>query len=564
MNFDLSKIPFSRFGSYMAISELPAHWQGYNIAHGLYLKTVSGSAGSPVVAKIALSGDGFKSELNGGSLSVSSENAAYGFCYPDPETLLIRGSEGSGLTLDFMTESGPYDYIYEFDANGRHCYFANCYKNNTSFAMWAQAGGIVLEQSWREQSSEFSRLMIEGERGFLLVIKEVPSEWERTCPEYDFEACCRAVADEFKAFCDGYPIPPEYENISVLGAYINWSACVGPRGFLKRTAMLMSKNHMTSVWSWDHCFNALALSYKAPAAAWEQFMLIFDFQDQSGRLPDSVNDSKIIRNYVKPPIHGWALMKMLENGLKLTDGQLSEAYSALEKQELWWLDYRDFDGDGLPEYAHGNDSGWDNSTVFAAVPPTCSPDLQAFLIIQADALSELAKRLNMPERSQNWKRRSDDMLKLFLDRCFVDGLPIAFKSGTHEVIENKSLLPYLCLILGEKLPKEYRAKMIASLKTAGFISDHGFATEALGSSAYRADGYWRGPIWAPSTVILCDGLRRCGEEDLARDAAEKFLKMCKKSGFAENFNALTGEGMRDRAYTWTSSGALILANEYLS
>jgi len=36
-----------------------------------------------------------------------------------------------------------------------------------------------------------------------------------------------------------------------------------------------------------------------------------------------------------------------------------------------------------------------------------------------------------------------------------------------------------------------------------------------------------------------------------------------QSGFAENYDALTGEARRDPAYTWTSSVFLILAHEYL-
>lgn len=564
MKFDLSQIPFSRYGSYMAIANLPDNWQGHGSPHGLYLKTVSGSASSPLAAKIVLPVDDFSADLDGGSLSLFAGNAAYDFCYADRQTLLIRSSADSCLTIDFMTESGPYDYIYERKIDGKYCFIANCYKNNTSFVIWAQDGVIALEQRWREQSSEFSKLEISGQNGYLLVIKEIPTEWDGIVSNYDFESCRNAVANEFNNFWAGYPqLPEKYDDLSILGAYINWSAYISPRGFIKRPAMLMSKNHMTNVWSWDHCFNALALSYKNPTAAWEQYMLIFDFQDVCGRLPDSVNDSKVIWNYVKPPIHGWTLMKMLENGMQLTRNQLAEAYSKLSKHTLWWLNYRDFDGDGLPEYVHGNDSGWDNSTVFAAVPPICSPDLQAFLIVQMSALSEIAGRLNMQNESKMWKTKSDNMLRLFLDKCFADGLSIAFRSGTHEIIENKSLLPYLCLILGEKLPKNLRENIIEKLKTEGFINNHGFATESHDSPAYRSDGYWRGPIWAPSTVILCDGLRRCGETDLARDTAQKFLQMCQKSGFSENFDAVTGEGLRDRAYTWTSSGAFILAKEFL-
>jgi hypothetical protein len=35
--------------------------------------------------------------------------------------------------------------------------------------------------------------------------------------------------------------------------------------------------------------------------------------------------------------------------------------------------------------------------------------------------------------------------------------------------------------------------------------------------------------------------------------------VCERSGFAENFDALTGNGLRDRAYTWTAAAYLVLA-----
>ena len=77
------------------------------------------------------------------------------------------------------------------------------------------------------------------------------------------------------------------------------------------------------------------------------------------------------------------------------------------------------------------------------------------------------------------------------------------------------------------------------------------------------DGYWRGPIWAPPMMFIIEGLRRGGETAFAAELAERFCKVCEKSGFAENFDANTGAGLRDRAYTWTSSVFLILANGYL-
>lgn len=65
-------------------------------------------------------------------------------------------------------------------------------------------------------------------------------------------------------------------------------------------------------------------------------------------------------------------------------------------------------------------------------------------------------------------------------------------------------------------------------------------------------------------MLMIDGLDKCGEKALAKEAAKRFMKLAQKGGFAENFDALTGEGLCDRAYTWTASVAVTLAKEYLS
>jgi glycogen debranching enzyme len=90
------------------------------------------------------------------------------------------------------------------------------------------------------------------------------------------------------------------------------------------------------------------------------------------------------------------------------------------------------------------------------------------------------------------------------------------------------------------------------------LTEWGPATERPGSAEYQADGYWRGPVWAPSTVLIEDGLRRAGRTELADEISQRFRALCERSGFAENFDAITGEGLRDRAYTWTASAYLLL------
>ena len=109
-----------------------------------------------------------------------------------------------------------------------------------------------------------------------------------------------------------------------------------------------------------------------------------------------------------------------------------------------------------------------------------------------------------------------------------------------------------------------RKKVISLVSSEKFLTAHGFATESPASPFYRDDGYWRGPIWAPSTMLMLDGLEKCGETALVKEAARRFVDMTAASGFAENFDALTGKGLRDLAYTWTASVALVLARDYLN
>ncbi|MDX2716923.1 hypothetical protein PV385_34750, partial [Streptomyces stelliscabiei] len=42
----------------------------------------------------------------------------------------------------------------------------------------------------------------------------------------------------------------------------------------------------------------------------------------------------------------------------------------------------------------------------------------------------------------------------------------------------------------------------------------------------------------------------------------RFRTLCETHGFAENFDALTGTGLRDRAYTWTAAAYLLLAEAH--
>ncbi len=139
---------------------------------------------------------------------------------------------------------------------------------------------------------------------------------------------------------------------------------------------------------------------------------------------------------------------------------------------------------------------------------------------------------------------------------------MARRAESQEIIESESLFLYLLIVVGERLPKEVRADLIAGLRTKKrFLTAHGLATESINSPLYQADGYWRGSIWGAPMMLISDGLDAIGEETFARDLRRRFCDMVTQNEIAENYDPITGAGFRERGFTWTASIFLCLAHE---
>ena len=272
-------------------------------------------------------------------------------------------------------------------------------------------------------------------------------------PELSFDEACERTRLAWEEWSQKFPpIAREWEPAGKLARYVMWSSTIGAFGFLPRRTVLMSKNWMNLCWSWDHGFNALALAPTHPELAWDQFMVLFDFQKPNGAIPDAVGESDVQWAYLKPPVHGWLL--------------------------------------GLLDRVPG-----------------------------------------------------------FLTAARLD------QAGC--------LLPRFGVLAMDHLPPEVAAAVIPDLRPDGpFVTRWGPASESPASPLYEPDGYWRGPIWGPLAIIVADILRRAGRRAEAEEVARRFSGLCAHAGcLAENYDALTGEGLCDRAYSaWGAAPFLILAD----
>jgi putative isomerase len=553
--FDLRQVSFSTAGAAFTLSALDEEiWKsaGYKGAPSLSVRTLRGEpplAGAPEglqgrVIDLVPVGD-YSIEATPETLTIRGAN---GGCitmrYLDRLTLRM---EGDGLGLRLTTPGIPVQTVVQ---ETRDRVRWNSISAACVLHIERHAGAMKVVAPWNGTTSTSVDISL-SEGAWIVDIVEV--EW-RNAP-------LPAVLPGYREFEKAMPnMPSRYSEARALAAYVNWSALVAPNDRFKRPAMLMSNNWMNAVWSWDHCFNAIALSRGLPDLAWDQLQLPFDLMTIEGQLPDRIQDRTLVWNFVKPPIHGWALMRIMElTALPLA--KLRDFYPKLALATQWWLGDANKSAAGLPVYHHGNDSGWDNSTAFKADMPLEAPDLAAFLILQMDALALLAARIGDHAAAERWQTRSRALLQLLLRELWRDDHFVARSASTGAVhTTSDSLVTIMPLVLGKSLPESIRRRLIASLADEGrFLCPSGIASESLRSREYEPDGYWRGPVWAPTSFLLTDVLARLGEIRLAATIARRFCDTCLNSGFAENFEATNGRPLRDPSYTWTSSVFLAMS-----
>ncbi|MEW2404341.1 trehalase family glycosidase [Streptomyces sp. NPDC046862] len=568
--FSVHDIPFSTYGSWFDISPVVAektyaedlHLVSHqNGMHGvLRLSPLDPAAGGRAETRAET-----RVEATPGLLSWIGESGRVDLAYESPDTVRLRGS-GLGIAVLAAARSlTPFSGTYFFHDPAADAHVFTSYETGRRYRVTVLSGILADTSGAQALGSADRGLAVTAEAGgaWEMAIEELDTSRPPYASSVTFDDVVESARSSFTDFVDAVaPWRSSATPAAELAAYVVWSAAVRPTGLVTRPAVLMSKHWMDKVWSWDHCFNALALAPGCPELALDQFALPFDHQDAGGALPDSVTHSEVLHNFVKPPIHGWTFGHLRRRlPMPPSEAQLAEVYDRLERWTDFWLTARRAPGAQLAHYQHGNDSGWDNATTFDPERVVVTADLAAFLVLQMHELAELAVQLNRPEEASRWTREAGEMQTALIDQLWTgDDRFVAQGVATGDTWSSAGLLDLMPIVLGEHLPAEVGSALADHIKT--HLTPYGLATELTTSPHYLADGYWRGPIWAPATVLVEDGLRRAGHHRLADDISARFRALCETHGFAENFDALTGTGLRDRAYTWTASSYLLLAEAH--
>ncbi len=371
-------------------------------------------------------------------------------------------------------------------------------------------------------------------------------------PAYDeAKADMRADWESFYGAMPAFAEP--YEQARPQAEYTLWSYLTAPTMGVKHGMIVMLGQELAS--QWQMCQNAAALEPNLDISV-DLLLSPTDRVSPFGQFSDLYNDATCVTQMIKPPVHGWTLKQLMaRRDLKkeLPPETLAEIYDAVSAWGRWFPAARDEDGDGLPAYEHGDETGFDDCTLFLDHMQMASPDLSAYLVLLYEALGDLAILLEKPVEAEDWYAQSKELLDRMLAEMWDGEHFLGIVPWTHEKVLSGSLIHYIPAVLGDRLPDEVLDKLCADLLEEGvFLSPYGLSMERMDSDWFEATGYSiaRGNIVPPSMLFICSGLLGSRRRDAGRLIAERYCNALMKFGMPFLIHPVLGGGGGFHGGSW--------------
>ena len=500
-------------------------------------------------------------------------NSRYGsvrFAIGERKLAMCRGEDGLALRITpqprFMQSS--VDDTYE-ESGSKQIGFGM-----TRMLLIPFAGKLINSDRFAEITPDDKGVIQLGFEEFLLdptprAIKDYPS----------YDDCVASVKEDFDSFCASVcpVLPAKYEPMRLQALWYTWSMIVEPDGEsdYTRTMVKMIHSIFEAAFVWQQPMQAVWLS-KDIKLAWDVFASAFDHMDANGRMIDALGFKKNVGgDGLKPPVHGLTLLWLMDNrdlsSIPKEDKEF--VWDGMKRWTEFFLKFRDKDNDGLAEFQHAIETGWEDAPYYYTIGfPSASPDLNSLLVLCMEALARLGREIGKPEDvCAYWDKLSKELLKKVIDKFWDGERWFAFNAITGAKSDTVTLSLYTPLVLGNRLPQDIIDKSIEFMFSPdGFATQYGLATEGI-TSDYFKHGFTQGSIIVPGMFLLVMGLEACGRNDLAGQMANNYCAILRDNGLYHIHNALTGRG--DRSLTafgepglfwsaWASSCYFYLAERY--
>ncbi len=295
------------------------------------------------------------------------------------------------------------------------------------------------------------------------------------------EDCAREAMEDYEAWFKKYgAFSEKCLPTARLAAYTIWVCRQqphkgNPHSVMKNEMVFRTRTGYGRAYAMDQLLQSMAITDDLETSLY--FLKnILPYRLESGQLPNWIND--VYGNYdiSRAPTFGAVTEVFIKNyGIEaLTNEQWEDIFWEFLKCASWWMNNR-VSGEIKLMYHFREECGFRGATIFSGGCPVCAPDLMSFMAIFADTLGRIANHINIDEAESWWEYAENVIDSMLCDLWHDTGYA---SRGAGGLVESGSILNFVPLILGGRVPQETQQCLIDALKWDPLRSnDDGFLFE---------------------------------------------------------------------------------------
>jgi hypothetical protein len=153
-------------------------------------------------------------------------------------------------------------------------------------------------------------------------------------------------------------------------------------------------------------------------------------------------------------------------------------------------------------------------------------DMSSQMVIQCNHIATICDELGEKEKAEDYRNKANAIGERINRWLWNEEEGIYYDVDVQgKQTKLKTAASFWPMLAGITSP-EQNAKLVEHLKNPNeFWRDIPFATLSADHPEYKSNGgYWRGAVWAPTNYMIIKGLEMNGYNELATEAAEKYIQ----------------------------------------
>lgn len=352
-------------------------------------------------------------------------------------------------------------------------------------------------------------------------------------------------------------------------------------------------------WMWDSCFHAIVLAKLEPKAAMGELKALLAKQYPEGLIPHVIFWRPLLTHPYKqwwgkedrssitqPPMLAYAAWEIYKETKDL--GFLREIFPQMLAFYRYLVEKRDPHDHHLISIINPDESGEDNSPRFDIAmrvksnisffahmykrhelmnanrtcgfdPLTCMQErfwvkdvpFNSIMVKNLECLHDIAMALGETKEAEFAKTHKELISFTMREYLMAEGVFWSAIGLEHGHLKVSTWAHFAPLFAGLYTKEEAEALVRTHFSNPDtFRSPFGIRTVSKAEPSYRANGFWRGPIWFAPHWFIYKGLQAYGFHDAARWIKEASVGLIEKNGFREYFNPETGRAYGAHTFTW--------------